>query len=198
MPLSGSRGKEISRTKAEELGLPSHGNKTSQDREADALKFTCQILNLVSRYYPVLICFDEIDALNDVNEAGFQTAEVIVYLVKRLYDTIQQSAASQGVCFLTVMIPDTWGNTIQLLNQSILDRVVGTGKKPIRLEYLKSNSIIELVKCWLEDFYQQQNLKPEDPIYPFKEDELKKLGQKEKPQVRNVLSWCEQNFKVPK
>jgi len=161
-------GKEIASGKAEELGLPSHANKTNQDREAEALKTVGQILYLVSQYNPVLICFDEIDVINDCDEAGNQTPEVIADLVKRLYDTLHQSDRSLGVVMLTVMMPDTWSNTIRQLSGGIPDRVASVGK-PIALSYMDGNSIIELVKCWLQDFYAEGGLTPQDPIYPFKQ-----------------------------
>jgi len=142
--------------------LPSQANKTNQDREGEALKSICQILNLVSRYYTVIICFDEIDTLNNCDEAGNKTEEIIVNLVKRLYDSIQQSAASKGICFLTVMFLDTWQEIVKAFGKSqslidrlvgpksqiLIDRLVGPGKKPIQLEYLDGDSIIELVQCW--------------------------------------------------
>ncbi len=130
--------------------MPSQANKTNQDREGEALKSICQILNLVSRYYTVIICFDEIDTLNNCDEAGNKTEEIIVNLVKRLYDSIEQSAASKGICFLTVMFLDTWQEIVKAFgkSQSLIDRLVGPGKKPIQLEYLDGDSIIELVQCW--------------------------------------------------
>lgn len=54
-------GKELDQSHPECLGLPSNASKTSQDREAEAIETIKQILNLVSYYNPVVICFDEID-----------------------------------------------------------------------------------------------------------------------------------------
>lgn len=187
-------GQAISNAKADELGLPQNSNKTNQDREAEALNNVKQILSLVSSYQPVLLCFDEIDVLNDCDEAGNETPEVIADLVKRLYDTLHQSELSQGVVILTVMMPDTWSRTIKELKGGIPDRVATSGKA-INLFGLNSDSTIELVKRWLAIFYNEQNLNPENLLYPFEESQLRELG-KEKPPVRNVLRWCAENFKV--
>lgn len=119
---------------------------------------------------------------------------MIADLVKRLYDTLYQSDRSLGVVMLTVMMPDTWSNTIRQLRGGIPDRVASKGK-PIALSYMDGKSIIELVKCWLQDFYAEVGLTPQDPIYPFEKEQLIELG-KEKPPVRKVLSWCADNFKV--
>ncbi len=187
-------GKELVQFKAEQLGLPSNSNKTNQDREAEALNNIRQILNLVSDYYPVLICFDEIDVLDDRDEAGNSTPEVIADLVKRLFDTQKQSESSQGLVILTVMMPDTWIKTIKQLSGGIIDRVAASGK-PIELNYMDSNSIIELVKYRLHHFYEERKLNPIHPVYPFQENQLRELG-KEKLPVRNILRWCAENFKV--
>jgi hypothetical protein len=57
-------GDELANSNADALGLP-NSSKTSQDRETEALKNIQQILNLVSYYNPVVICFDEIDVKNN-------------------------------------------------------------------------------------------------------------------------------------
>ncbi len=187
-------GKELAKFKAEELRLPSISHNNNQDREVAAFNTVRPILNLVSNYNPVLICFDEIDVLNDCDEAGNQTPEVIADLVKRLYDTLRQSEQSQGIVILTVMMPDTWSKTVKQLSGGIPDRVAATGK-PLALKHMDGNSIIELVKCWLKDFYEEQGLTPHDPLYPFPKERLIELGQEKLP-VRNVLRWCAENFKV--
>jgi hypothetical protein len=50
-------GNELAQSNAEALGLP-NPNKTSKEKENDALKTIQQIFNLVSYYNPVIICFD--------------------------------------------------------------------------------------------------------------------------------------------
>lgn len=186
-------GQDLAQFKAEQLGLP-NPNKTYQDREAEALNTIRQILNLVSNYNPVLICFDEIDVLNDCGDAGFTTPQVIADLVKRLFDTIHQSELSQGVVILTVMMPDTWTLGIKSLQGGITDRVSAKGK-PIDLKHMEGDSIIEVVTLWLSEFYRERNLTSHERIYPFQETQLRELG-KEKLPVRDVLRWCAENFKV--
>lgn len=75
-------GGELAQVNADELGLP-NPSKTNQDREAEALKNIQQILNLVSFYNPVVICFDEIDQINNSTEDGFPTESVIASFQKR-------------------------------------------------------------------------------------------------------------------
>lgn len=190
-------GEELDKFKAEELGLPANYGRTNQDRESEALNTVQQILNLVSCYNPVIICFDEIDVRTNSSDDGLPTEMVIADLVKRLHDTLHQSELGQGIVILTVMMPDTWQQKIKLMSSGgTADRVsTYTKGKPIELNFLDGNSMIEIVTLWLKDFYEFRNLKPHSKVYPFEEDQLKEYGKK-KPTVREALTWCEENFKV--
>jgi len=189
-------GEELDKSKADELGLPANYGKTNQDKESEALNTVQQILNLVSYYNPVIICFDEIDVKNNSTEDGLPTEMVIADLVKRLHDTLHQSELGQGVVILTVMLPDTWTQKIKLMSGGTPARLsTHTKGKPIELNFVDSNSMIEIVTLWLKDFYEFRQLKPHDRLYPFEENQLKEYGKK-KSTVREALTWCEENFKV--
>jgi hypothetical protein len=175
-------GQPIANAKADELRLPPNSIKTNKDREAEALSTIREILNFVSGYKPVLICFDEIDVLNECTDSGFTTPEVIADLVKKLYDTLHQSELSKGVVILTVMLPDTWQQTVKQMGGGTLDRVIAEpslNKKPIELQPIDGKSMVDLVTLWLKEFYQQRNLKPPHWIYPFEESQLIEYGKKE-------------------
>ena len=189
-------GEELDKSKADELGLPANYGKTNQDKESEALNTVQQILNLVSYYNPVIICFDEIDVKNNSTDDGLPTEMVIADLVKRLHDTLHQSELGQGVVILTVMLPDTWTQKIKLMSGGTPARLsTHTKGKPIELNFVDSNSMIEIVTLWLKDFYEFRQLKPHDRLYPFEENQLKEYGKK-KSTVREALTWCEENFKV--
>jgi hypothetical protein len=194
-------GQPIANAKADELSLPQNSNKTNQDREAEALNTVREILNFVSGYKPVVICFDEIDVLNECTNSGFTTPEVIADLVKKLYDTLHQSELSQGVVLLTVMLTDTWQDPVKQMGAGTLDRVLAEprlNKKPIDLKHIDGKSMVDLVTLWLKEFYQQRNLTPPRWIYPFEESQLIEYGKKERPTVRKALEWCAENFKIDK
>lgn len=159
-------GDELAQSNAEVLGLP-NPSKTSQDREAEALKNVQQTLNLVSYYNPVVICFDEIDVKNNSTDDGLPTELVIADLVKRLHDTLENSELSKGVVILTVMLPDTWTQKVNLMPGGTPDRVSKyTQRKPIDLKYISGNSMVELVTLWLKYFYESRNLFPPNSCYP--------------------------------
>ncbi|MFM6400024.1 MAG: ATP-binding protein, partial [Planktothrix sp.] len=144
-------GDALDQTTADYLGLPPNFNKTNQEREAEAFNSILQILNLVSHYNSMIICFDEIESLK-VNDAGFTTSQVIAELVCNLYNSLRQSELGQGVIILTVVLPDVWSNAIKNMRGGIVDRIsTYANGKTIELEHLNSNSIIDLVSLWLQE-----------------------------------------------
>jgi hypothetical protein len=180
-------GKDLAEIKAYELGLP---NPDKEDREAQSFDVVRQILDLISDYNALTICFDEIDGTGYSDETGFSKAQVVAQLVKDLFDNL-----CKGV-ILTVMMPDTWRNQIKLLpNASGIPARVSAQGDPINLRYLDGDSIIELVTLWLKEFYEINNLVPHYPVYPFEESKLREIS-KQKPTFRQVLSWCRDNSQV--
>ncbi|HEY9632836.1 MAG TPA: P-loop NTPase fold protein [Coleofasciculaceae cyanobacterium] len=188
-------GDELAQPNAEVLGLP-NPNKTSKEKENAALKTIQQILNLVSYYNPVIICFDEIDVINDSTDDGFPTALVIADLVKRLYDTLHQSELGKGVVFLTVMLPVTWAQKVNVMPGGTPERIsTYTKRKPINLNYINGDSLVELVTLWLREFYEARHLTSPHPVYPFEETQLREFGRRGLT-VRQALRLCAENFKV--
>ncbi|MEH1815338.1 MAG: hypothetical protein V7K26_11610 [Nostoc sp.] len=176
-------GQELPQSKADALGL---ANSSAQDREAQAFSTVRQILDLISDYKPIVICFDELESILMCNDAGFTASQVTAILAKDLYDKIKR-----GV-FITAMFPQTWTDQIRALKEaeSVTDRIA---QKTIELTYLKSEDVIVLVSQWLKDFYDRQGVTSPNSVYPFDEGKLKELG-KERPMVRKVLQWCKENW----
>lgn len=188
-------GEELAPATAAEMGLPANANKTNQQKENDALITTLHILNLISVYNPVVICFDQID-IDQINDAGFTTAQVAANLVSTLYDQLEVELIGQGVVILTVLIPNKWTNEIKYLGTGITHRFsTYINNEPLELNPLNGDLFVDLVKLWLNEFYQKQNLVPPDPLYPFQESDLVNYG-KNKPTVREALKWCAKNFKT--
>ncbi|UKO96952.1 hypothetical protein [Nostoc sp. UHCC 0870] len=178
-------GQELPQSRAEALGL---ANSSAQDREAQAFSTVRQILDLISDYKPIIMCFDELESILMCNDAGFTASQVAAILAKDLYDKIKR-----GV-FLTTMFPQTWNDQIRALREaeSVTDRIA---QKSIELTYLKSDDVIVLVSQWLKDFYEQRGVTPPNSLYPFEEEKLRELG-KERPMVRKVLQWCAENWSL--
>lgn len=179
-------GKELSQAQADAMGLPS---TQDGDSEARALDLAGQILDLISDYRTIIICFDEVEP-KGCNSQGLATPQVVSLLAKDLYSKLKS-----GIIMMTVF-PQTWQYQVKVMPQaeSVIDRI---GEKIFDLEYLNSEDVVNLVSCWLAEFYKKRELTPPNPVYPFNEKELKELG-KEKPIIRRVLQWCCENWKVGK
>ncbi len=184
-------GDSLSGDKATELSLP---NNLQEYQEAKAFEFALQILGLISDYKPLLICFDELEGVS-IDDSSSHKAQAIAELVKNLFDSLI-SSSRHGIVILTAMLPDTWKLKIKSLPGGIPHRVSAATTEAIELKYLNADSIVELVSLWLQEFYNNQNLVPETPVYPFTENQLRELGNY-KPTTREVITWCANNFVVP-
>lgn len=180
-------GHPLTTEKAEQLGLPNH---TDKYRDTDAWETVVQLLTLISDYYGVIICFDEVES-RDKGEAGLKRERIVASLVKRLFDTIPRSQLNHPLILLTVMTPQTWHNKVLNLPQGIPSYLSDMGV-PIRLRQMVDEEIVQLIALWLQNFYQTYQLTPPTPVYPFDADQLKALG-REQLTVRQILTWCADN-----
>ena len=181
-------GLELTQTQAEAMVLP---NPKREDREAEALSTIRQILDITSSYRVPVICFDELDVA-DADDNGFTAAQVVANLTKDLYNNLDR-----GVLLLA-MYPETWRDQVKILPQAeaVIDRLVSEHRQPIALNYLNSDDVLAIVFYWLKEFYEENQLNPPHPLYPFDENKLRELG-KGKPTIRAVLKWCAEHFVVP-
>jgi hypothetical protein len=168
-------------------------NPKREDREAEALSTIRQILDITSNYRVPVICFDELDVA-DAADNGFTAAQVVANLTKDLYNNLKR-----GVLLLA-MYPETWIHQVKTLPQAeaVIDRLASEqrDRQPITLNYLNSDDVLAIVFYWLKEFYEENQLSPPHPLYPFDENKLRELG-KGKPTIRAVLKWCAEHFVVP-
>ena len=174
-------GQELAQYKSNELELP------SQRQSFDAV---LQILDLISQYNELVICFDELDtpdALDDIS--GLHISQIVASFIKDLFQNLNRGL------ILSVMMPAQWSNKIKQLPGGVFNKVSAHGN-PIDLKYMDAESIVNLVSFWLDKYYQLHNLIPPEQIYPFTQLQLSELG-KGKPTVREVLKWCKDHCKPP-
>ena len=174
-------GQELAQYKSNELELP------SQRQSFDAV---LQILDLISQYNELIICFDELDtpdAYDDIS--GLHISQIVASLIKDLFQNLNRGL------ILSVMMPAQWSNKVKQLPGGVSNKVSAQGN-PIDLKYMDGESIVNLVSFWLDKYYQLHNLIPPEPIYPFTQIQLSELG-KGKPTVREVLKWCREHCKPP-
>ncbi|MEG4863613.1 MULTISPECIES: P-loop NTPase fold protein [unclassified Microcoleus] len=174
-------GQELAKYKADELELPT---------QCQSFEAVLQILDLISEYKELVICFDELDtpdAYDDIS--GLHISQIVAGLIKDLFQNLNRGL------ILSVMMPPQWSNKIKQLPGGVFTKVSVQGN-PIDLKYMDGESIVNLATFWLDKYYERQNLIPPEPIYPFNQIQLSELG-KGKPTVREVLKWCKENCKPP-
>lgn len=172
-------GQELAQYKSNELELPS---------QRQSFEAVLQILDLISEYNELVICFDELDDKSSFEElSGLHISQIVATFIKKLLENL-----SRGV-ILSVMMPPQWNDKIKQLPGGVYNKVSAQGN-PIDLKYMDGESIIDLVTAWLKKYYQVRNLVPPTPVYPFTESQLRELG-KEKETVRRILIWCKDNCK---
>lgn len=171
-------GKELAQHKAIELKLP------TQRQSFDSI---VQILQCVSQFNQLVICFDELEDDNCSEQTGLKVSQSVAYFVKKLFEHIHR-----GV-ILTAIHPGIWKKKIKdTLPSSVIERLTSHGK-PYELEYMNSQAVVELVSFFLEGFYSSKNITPPEKTYPFDKRKLEELG-RERLTARAILQWCKQNF----
>lgn len=175
-------GKNISSSAAAKLDLPAEQNNFN------AFERVCLLLGLISTSYQVIVCFDQVEG-TEVSKSGFTKAQVIANLAMDLCNSINRGIILFGV------YPDIWNHQVRALPaaEAVVDRI---GEQIIELRGLGSDDVVGLVSVWLNAFYQSHGLIPENELYPFSEDELRTFG-KQRATVRDVLQWCQKNWRVP-
>lgn len=172
------KGEEIAQYKANELELPA---------QCQSFEAVLQVLDLISQYNELIICFDELDtpdAYDDIS--GLHLSQILAGLIKDLCQNLNRGL------ILSVMMPAQWIK-IKQLPGGVSTRVSAHGN-PLELKYMDAESTVNLVSFWLDKYYQLQNLIPPEPIYPFTQIQLSELGQG-RPTVREVLKWCREHCK---
>jgi hypothetical protein len=173
-------GKELAQFKANDLKLP------NQNQSFDTI---LQILGLISEYYELVICFDELD-IPEVSDTGLYKSQVVAGLVKELFENLKR-----GV-ILSVMMPGIWNEKIQKELPASVSSKMTTYCPPLDLKYLDEDTTLEVISFFLKEYYETRELVPPHPIYPFDEGQLKAIG-RERPTVREVLQWCREHCKPP-
>jgi len=177
-------GEQLGAQDAAELKLPLN-NKSEEDANGSAFKTLLAILSLVGEYRTVVICFDELDTAA-TDENGYTAAYIVLDLVKRLFDSANQSKQAKGIVITTALLPKIWSQMKQN-NLTSPDRL-SAYCEPIDLEFMNAESAKDLCALTLERFYEKKGLTPPNRTYPFSEDEISTLG-KVKPSARETLNW---------
>ena len=181
-------GMAIAPSKATELGLP---NRSRDSRDADAWEILMHTLTLISAYYPLIICFDQLEAA-DKSDTGLKRERVVASIIKRIWDSLPRASLERGIVLFSVMTEETWRNKVQALPPGIANYLCKQ-REPMQLFQISPDGIVELVRLWLQEFYEHYHLTPPNPVYPFESGQLRALA-REQLSIREILEWCAENF----
>lgn len=176
-------GKKLAEEDAKSLNLP-------VDREPDSFAYTCDLLNLITRYKTIVFCFDELDT-PQVNSQMLTLVQVVIDLAKYLRNNIKR------IVILLSVFPQTLQEDILSAQSSVSSQTRAAYDRfdhQIRLEFLDEQSSLALIKHRLQQFYKQHDVIPPDSFYPFQEDKLRQDFASERATSRQVLRYCEENW----
>ncbi len=164
-------------------GLP---ELSTEEQEAHSIWFIQQICKLAGvASLPVLICFDQIEAVNPGADYGDSPSQLVAKCIDRIY--LQCS----NVILLCCIYSEKWPE-IQQMGGGIPDRV---GQWSVATKPPTAEQMLELVKLRLAWFHKEKNLNPDDYplLYPFDETEIKGIASKGAG-VRSLMTWCVDKF----
>ena len=176
-------GKKLAEEDAKSLNLP-------VDQDTDSFAYTCDLLNLITRYKTVVFCFDELDT-PQVNSQMLTLVQVVIDLAKYLRNNIKR------IVILLSVFPQTLEEDILSAQSSVSSQTRAAYDRfdhQIRLEFLDEQSSLALIKHRLQQFYKQRDVIPPDFFYPFQEDKLRQIFASERATSRQVLRWSEENW----
>ena len=176
-------GKKLTEDEAKSLNLP-------VDRETDSFAYTCDLLNLITRYKTIVFCFDELDT-PQVSSQMLTIVQVVIDLAKYLRNNIKR------IVILLSVFPQTLQEDILSAQSSVSSQTRAAYDRfdhEIRLEFLDEQSSLALIEHRLQQFYKQHDVVPPDSFHPFEKDKLKQNFVSERATARQVLRWCEENW----
>jgi hypothetical protein len=141
-------GKKLAEEDAKSLNLP-------VDREPDSFAYTCDLLNLITRYKTIVFCFDELDT-PQVNSQMLTLVQVLIDLAKYLRNNIKR------IVILLSVFPQTLEEDILSAQSSVSSQTRAAYDRfdhQIRLEFLDEQSSLALIKHRLQQFYKQHDVR---------------------------------------
>ncbi len=173
-------GKELDQDIAKRLNLP-------PTNQSGAFAYTLDLLNLITRYKTVVICFDELDNPGLIaTSSGYTLAQIVSVFTKELLNHTKR------VVVVLSLITDVWSREITAIHTGdLFSGVVDRFKLEIRLEGFGVEETLSLIAKRLDEFYKANQVEPPNPFYPFSEQEIREVFAKERPTARKILQWCE-------
>lgn len=171
-----------------DAGLPTCTKQQQAQREIQVISQISKLAEIVSM--PIVICFDQLDAVGTDPNSGDSKAQSIARCIDRIY------FQCSNVILLCCVISDTW-REIEQMGGGTRDRV---GQWIVSTKPPTPDQMRELIRLRLLCFYEYSNLEISDypDFYPFNRDELDQKLESlagEAAGARSLFSnWCARKF----
>jgi hypothetical protein len=167
-----------------QVGLPDYSSEERAARSVWTIQQTCKLAELGN--IVVVICFDQIEAYNPNLETGDGKAQVAAKCIDRIYFQCSNTV------LLSCLINDTWLE-IKHMGGGIPDRV---GQRAVFTKPPTADQLVDLVQLRLAWFFQKSGLSLDNypRLYPFSEDELRKVAEQSVSTRDFFQKWCAKKF----
>ncbi len=172
-------GQELDQSIANRLNLP-------PTNQSSSFAYTLDLLNLITRYKTVVICFDELDNLGLIDPgSGLTLAQTITSFAKELLNSAKR------IVVIVSIISDIWKDQVRLADRRQETGTIERFNLEIELRGFGVEETLSLVGKRLDEFYKSNQVLPPNPFYPFDEKELRQVFASERSTARQILKWCE-------
>ena len=132
----------------------------------------------------VIFYFDEMET--PLRIWGEEAERQILEIIKKLYNELR------NCCFIITSLPDTWNQLTKIMDTALNSRMeLPTYLKPFSVEDIK-RFYVEHIKLYWEQF----NLTlPDNPFFPFKEEEFREIHKITAGNPRNVIKQLRTKLK---
>jgi len=132
----------------------------------------------------VLFYFDEMET--PLRIWGEEAERQILETIKKLYNELK------NCCFVITSLPETWEQLIRIMDASLSSRM----ELPACLKPFSINDIKKFYVEHMKLYWERFNLAlPDDPYFPLKEEEFKKIYEVTKGNPRGVIKQLRKKLK---
>lgn len=199
------KGEPINENEAKTMKIPPQFSMINNNKK-ESFDALCELLRIVSKYYSVVLAFDELEAIPPdhyeqpfwVNFSGF---------ISNLHNYLPNILQKNKVILITSWLETSWiqlnksistisitdPSTISMYNSHIfkLCSLPSLNGKPLKLiDFLSKDEGLNLVAFWLKELNKNSSQNPYAPLKQSKIESFLNSG----PTPRKLWNWCAEEW----